>query len=409
MLFYNDNGDSMNMFEICLIDGILIVFPILIYLLYLSTNKKLKSKNLYYSLSLISSFYLVYRFNTNSLYTIVILNTLVVMSYIEDKYILSNVFGILIVILYSNYHYIWMLILIYIASLILYLFKHNKKNSNLIFVESFILISSFIYLAFLYKTSHIFNLNIIISYILTVNIAYKMNTLGNSILNTHMTYKELQNEKQIRLSLFKITHEIKNPIAVCKGYLDMMNTNDTIQVQKYIPIIKSEIDRLLGILQDYLLINKANMDLDIMDINMLLEETIEKINPMLEEKNINTELNLIDDEIFINGDYNRLSQVIINILKNSIEAIDNKNGIIKIDSSIKNNAYFITVEDNGCGMTRDVISKMKEPFYTTKRRGSGLGVSLIYDIVEAHHGTVDYKSEYGKGTKVTLEFPIYEN
>ena len=60
-------------------------------------------------------------------------------------------------------------------------------------------------------------------------------------------------------------------------------------------------------------------------------------------------------------------------------------------------------------MTKEVMEKMREPFYTTKKRGSGLGVSLIYEIVEAHNSKVEYYSTYGKGTKVVLEFPIYDN
>ena len=230
-----------------------------------------------------------------------------------------------------------------------------------------------------------------------------------NILKTNLTIKELTKEKEIRLSLFKITHEIKNPIAVCKGYLDMINVHDEKQVEKYIPIIKGEIQRLLSLLQDFLLINKSNLDLDIMDFNMLIEDTIDKLNPILDNNKIKLDLNIIDDEIFINGDYNRLSQVLLNILKNSIEAIPKtREGIIKLYSIIKNNKYIITIEDNGEGMTDEVLSKMKEPFYTTKKRGSGLGMSLIYEIVEAHNGKVNYESEYGKGTKVILEIPIYE-
>ena len=393
------------MFEICLIDSILILFPLVIYLLYLSTNKNLKCKNVYIILSLVSSFYLLYRFNINTISTVLILNSIIIISYIEDKYILANIFSLLIIILYRNYNHVWLLIFIYLIGILLNILNSKKKISNIVFLEIFVIISSFIYFIFSYKYNNYFSLNIIISYIIISNIIYQMNYLGKKILSTHMTYKELQNEKQVRLSLFKITHEIKNPIAVCKGYLDMMNTKDISQVEKYVPIIKSEIERLLGILQDYLLINKANMDLDIMDINMLVEDTLDKLKPMLDDKSINLDLDLIDDEVFINGDYNRLSQVLINIIKNSIEAIDN-GGLIKINSTIKNDNYFIVIEDNGCGMTSDIMSKMREPFYTTKHRGSGLGVSLIYDIVEAHHGTVDYKSEYGKGTKVTLTFSL---
>ena len=222
-----------------------------------------------------------------------------------------------------------------------------------------------------------------------------------------MTLKELETEKQIRLSLFKITHEIKNPIAVCKGYLDMINVKDTKQVERYVPILKSEIERLLSLLQDFLLINKSNLDLDIMDMNMLVEETTDKLKPLLEENNIKLDLNLIDDEIYINGDYNRLSQVLINIIKNSIEAIDNK-GKISIDSKIKNNKYYLTIKDNGCGMDKEVLSKLKEPFFTTKKRGSGLGCCLIHEIIEAHNAKINYTSEYNKGTTVNLVFSMYQ-
>ena len=252
-----------------------------------------------------------------------------------------------------------------------------------------------------------YEINFVISYIVITNIVCWMDYIGKKILKVHMNYKELQNEKQIRLSLFNITHEIKNPIAVCKGYLDMLNVDDEKKVKKYIPIIKSEIERLLSILQDFLLINKISMDLDIMDINILIEETIEKMHPLFKEKNISLNVDLIDDEVYINGDYNRLSQVLINILKNCIEAIESSDGLINIRCKIQNNNYYLIFEDNGCGMTKDIIKKMKDPFYTTKLRGSGLGVPLIYEIVNAHGGNVEYLSEYGKGTKVILTFPLY--
>ena len=231
--------------------------------------------------------------------------------------------------------------------------------------------------------------------------------VAKKVLKSHLSYKELQKEKQIRLSLFKITHEIKNPIAVIKGYLDMLDVKDKKQVEKYIPIIKSETDRILTILQDFLLINKMNLDLDIMDINMLIEDVIFKLEGVLKEKNVKLNLHLIDDEVYINGDYNRLSQVFINIIKNSIEAINNK-GKIDIKSKIVENKLEITITDDGVGISKDVINKIKEPFYTTKSRGSGLGVSLIYEIIEAHKGSVVYKSDYNVGTKVIIKLPIYE-
>jgi len=409
----------MNLFQIIFLDVVLLIFPILVYLLYLTTNKNItnKSKKLYLSLVLITSFFMLYNYgvDTPRLLPVLVLNSIVILSYLEDRYIIANILSILIIFIYSNFfNYTFILFTIYILISLLYLIRKKIKLNNLLFVNLSIIISSIVYFIWVYKfNNEFFNIemlkSIIVCYFFIVNIICLMYETGKKILETHLTYKELQQEKQIRLSLFKITHEIKNPIAVCKGYLDMINVKDTNQVERYVPIIKSEIERLLSLLQDFLLINKSNLDLDIMDFNMLIEDTIHKLDPLLKDNNINLNLNIIDDEIFINGDYNRLSQVLINIIKNSIEAIpDEHKGKINITTKIKDKKYYLTVEDNGVGMNKEVLTNIKKPFYTTKKRGSGLGVSLIYEIVEAHSGKIQYSSEYGKGTKVTIQLPIYE-
>ena len=222
-------------------------------------------------------------------------------------------------------------------------------------------------------------------------------------MKDYLDYKELKKEEQIRLSLFKITHEIKNPIAVCKCYLDMININDKKQVERFIPIIKGEIQRILILLEDFLNINRPTNNFDMMDVNMLVEDVVYKLNPMLECNKIEINTNLIDDEIYINGDYNRLNQMLLNIVKNSIESIKTT-GNINIKSNIKNREYILTIEDDGIGMNKEVLSKMKEPFYTTKENGTGLGMPLIYEIANSHHIKINYESKENFGTKVTLKF-----
>jgi len=405
----------MNIFSLVLLNVVLLLFPLLIYLIYLSTNKNInkKIKELYMSFALITSFFLIIELTNNKIITILMLNSIVLISYIEKKVMLANIFSIIILLLYRNdFNNVYFLLITYILSLLIYFIKDKIKLNDYIFIDIVGIFSSFIYLLWIY----LFNKNyfdiknviiIIISYIFIINITSLIYETSKKVLSINMTLKELEQEKQIRLSLFKITHEIKNPIAVCKGYLDMINTKDLKQVERYIPILKSEIDRLLSLLQDFLLINKSSLDLDIMDINMLIEETVDKLKPLLDENKIKLDLNLVDDEIFINGDYNRLSQVLINIIKNSIESINN-DGKITINSRLKNNKYYLTISDNGCGMNSEVLEKIKEPFFTTKKRGSGLGVSLIYEIIEAHNAKINYDSEYGKGTKVNLVFSMYQ-
>ena len=398
----------MNMFDNLMLDIILILFPILIYLVYLESNKNINknTKKMMLNLSIISSLFLIIKFSNDNYIMInyLVLSTLILISYLKDSYILAN---ILVLITLYIYNINTIFFIPYIFLILIYILKKIIKFSDYIFIDIFMLFESISLL--ITKKVTIQNIFIFLSIYLIIHIIYLLYKQSEKIIKYHLDYKELQKEKQIRLSLFKITHEIKNPIAVCKGYLDMLNITNEEQVRKYIPIIKSEIERLLGLLQDFMLVNQDNVELDIMDINLLLEEVINKLKPMLEERNIKFEKNLIDDEIYINGDYKRLSQVFINLIKNSIEAIPNeKRGLISIKNNINKNNLNIIIEDNGVGINKKIISKIKTPFYTTKVKGTGLGVSLSNEIIKAHKGNLKYHSEEGKYTKTIIDLPLYE-
>jgi len=230
---------------------------------------------------------------------------------------------------------------------------------------------------------------------------------GENIISFHMNLKDIEQEKQIRTTLFQITHEIKNPLAVCKGYLDMFNINNHEHTIKYIPIIKGEVKRALTILQDFLDLTKIKVDKSIMDINMLLEDITLSLTPLFKQYNITPKITITDEEVFINGDYDRLKQVIINVVKNSVEAIPKtKKGIIKLSTYYDKKYFKIIIEDNGCGMSEETLKKVKTPFYTTKTNGTGLGVSLSNEIVTNHEGKLEYTSVIKKGTKVTISLPF---
>ena len=363
----------MNIFKTLLFNMINILFPLFCYIIFLATNKTINKK---------------------------------------QKEIL---FDFLIIVLYaSKFNFIYLMIIPYILIFIIYKIKNRYNFKDFYFIDLFLIIHYIVLIFWLYfynldiynSMAFLDNIIIFLFYYMIVHIIYLLYTLGEKIINTNSDYKKLKNSAEIKMSLFKITHEIKNPIAVIKAYLDMMDINNKNKVKEYIPIIKSEIDRLLNLLQDFLLVNNSSINLDIMDINMLIEDVIKKERSLIENKNIKLKLNLIDDEIYINGDYNRLSQVLINIIKNSIEAIDNDNGIIKIKNIIKNNYINIIIEDNGYGISEKNLKMIKEPFYTTKNRGTGLGVSLSDEIVKAHNGILIYDSKEARGTKVTIKLPL---
>ena len=188
----------------------------------------------------------------------------------------------------------------------------------------------------------------------------------------------------------------------------MVDINNKDHGRKYIPIIRSEINRTLILLQDFLDRNHLKINKDILDINMLLSDVEEECRPLVNSKKINFISNIdYDEELYLDGDYERLKQVLVNIIKNSIEAIKVKDdSYIEINSDIINDKIHIVIEDNGEGIKKEDLKKIKEPFYTTKKDGTGLGVTLSFEIIKAHNGTITYKSVYHKWTKVEIVLPL---
>ena len=188
-----------------------------------------------------------------------------------------------------------------------------------------------------------------------------------------------------------------------------MYDSENKKTKDYIPIVKKEIDRTLTLLEDFLSMNHIKIQKEVIDLNVLLEDIEEHFKLILKEKNIHFECQTMDDEEYIYADYNRLLQVFINLIKNSVESFEKrKDRYLKITLKLHKKQVLISIEDNGIGMKEETLQKIKNPFFTTKTRGTGLGVSLSNQIIEAHEGHLEYDSVYGEGTTVKLDFPLYE-
>lgn len=378
------------------------IFPLMIFLIYeaYSENINNKKNNTILDFALLTCLYLVIRFkNYTDLYIIAVtIDGIIALMYLKKRNI-GAVIASLVGLLYFK-EYIIIFIIKYIFFLILsIIYKTDKK---------YFIISTFT----LCIICLIFSKQNIPYYLICYIITLIINLLflkAEKIIEINISYKEVMKEQKLRNSLFKISHEIKNPIAVVKGYLDMFDTNNIEHYKKYIPIIKNEINRTLDLLQDFSACSKIKLNKDIMDIGMLLEDIKEKFTLMFDNKNAELIIEEPDDEIFINGDYNRLNQVLVNMIKNSVEALDkNKESLIKIYTIETSNYINIIIEDNGVGISKENLKRISEPFFTTKQNGTGLGVNLSKEIIKSHGGTLEYDSAEGEGTKVTIKLPIYE-
>lgn len=410
----------MQLLNSLILNVILIIFPLLLYLFYMiyNTNLERKKNEFLFDIVLLTSLYLILKFGSNgSSIPLILFNAPLIIAYANKRNLSIIILSLLICSYYITFlnANVILIIIEYVLYYILYLVLNRKEFKWHLYIDYFIILKSLFMSTLVFSKGYLDNNDVntfVMIFILvatlyfTTYFAIDLFTKGKRMIRLHMNLKELEHEKQIKTSLFKITHEIKNPIAVCKGYLDMFDVDNLEHSRKYVPIIKDEISRVLVLLQDFLSISKVKLDCDIMDVNMMLEEVMLSLEPLLNDKNIKFINDIIDDEVYINGDYNRLSQVIINLIKNSIEAAKDEHSYIKINTQIKGKDYYISVEDNGIGIAKENLQHISDLFYTTKINGTGLGVSLSKEIVKAHAGSINYYSVEGQGTKVEIKIPL---
>lgn len=410
---------NFSIIENIILNLILILFPLLIYLVLVcncSNQISQKIKNILLNLALLSSLYLCLKYGIDDDNNKILLfcNIPIVIAYMKKHTISGILLSIInIAYCYITYDTLYLITIIkYISYLILSLCANKKRLSTGNFILSVAVLQGF-FLSFEYffietnillKDFIILLILVFIYYFTTFSILYLFKIV-DKVESLNNTIKMLEKDKVIKDALFKLTHEIKNPLAVCKGYLDMFNIDNKEKSIKYISIMKQEINRSLNIISDFVEFNKIKIVKEEIELNILLEDVYNSFKLLSSASNVKLIYKEQYDDIYLNGDYERLKQVIINLLKNSLESIEEK-GKIQIYSNIDNNYIEIIVEDNGKGMTEEVLEKLKEMFYTTKQNGTGLGVALSNEIIKAHNGELIYNSELNGGTKAIIRLPI---
>ena len=398
-----------------IVNIILIIFPILMYLFFTCYNSLTNNKTarIIFIITVFTSLYFSMTLTNHNPKYLILCNIPIIICYYKKEPLLAIIMSI-ITIIHSYYKYdinIIIPILKYLSYLIIYLILSNRKIFNTIYIKISAIIQgifiSFEYFLNIYKSipeiieAIVF---VLIIYLLTFFCLYLFE-LSSRVNNLYKMVNTIKEENKIKNALFKLTHEIKNPIAVCKGYLAMINLENTEKSNKYLNIIKSEIDRSLNVISDFMEYSKIKVKKEIFDLVMLLDDIIDSFSILVNNQNIKLTYHNIYEEIYLNGDYERLKQVFVNIIKNSFESI-NDSGIINIDLFCEEKSVVITISDNGIGMTEEELSNIKAMFYTTKKNGTGLGVALSNEIITAHNGTMEYLSKKNIGTKCIIKLPL---
>lgn len=203
-----------------------------------------------------------------------------------------------------------------------------------------------------------------------------------------------------------IAHEIRNPLTAIFGFLKLLRTSSQNNDQ-YFAIMESELKRIEFIVNELLVLSKPQVShaSKPMDILPLLDQVITLMNGQAALKNIEIVSAFSEPSIWIAGEANQLKQVFINLLKNAMEAMP-EGGIIRIHALSRNNEAFISVQDEGCGMTAEQIQALGKPFFTTKESGTGLGFMITHNIIHNHGGNISVQSALQEGTTFTVTLPV---
>ncbi|MCA1060389.1 HAMP domain-containing histidine kinase [Rossellomorea aquimaris] len=220
-------------------------------------------------------------------------------------------------------------------------------------------------------------------------------------------YEKMQVVSHLAASM---SHEVRNPLTTVKGFLQLINedpsniTNNKVLSE----VAVSEIDRATEVINQYLNFARPHPELEEeIAIRDEINRSKEIIMPLAVKKGIILKANILHHHSIM-GDPNKLQQVLINVMKNGLEAMES-GGTLRIFSYLEERKVIIVINDTGIGMTKEQLMRLGEPYFSMKgKNGTGLGMMTVFQLVEGMKGTIKVLSKPGKGTSVIMSFPTYQ-
>lgn len=229
------------------------------------------------------------------------------------------------------------------------------------------------------------------------------------------TEETIHSERLSALTLLAagVAHEIGNPLNSLHIHVQLLERKlrrvpDALrsELQNALEVAKGEIERLDSIVQQFLgAVRPAHLELSLQNINQLVRESLDFLRPEIDDRNIQIEQKLRADLPLVPADKTQIKQAFYNIIKNAFQAM-RSGGVLRVHTELEEPFVRVTFADTGGGISSKDMSKIFEPYFTTKAGGSGLGLLIVRRIVREHGGEIDLVSHDGKGVELTLRLPL---
>jgi PAS domain S-box-containing protein len=246
------------------------------------------------------------------------------------------------------------------------------------------------------------------------------------------TFEAIESERVQALTLLaaSVAHEIGNPLNALHIHLQLIErelkklkasrgskvedreqdarADSTRKLEQFLEVSKGEISRLDYIITQFLqAIRPAPLRLKMASLNDVVEKTLELLRPEIENRGVTVKTKLARNLTATPVDATQMQQVLVNLVKNAAQAMTN-GGTLLLQTGENADVVWLSVADTGGGIPQEQINRIFEPFYTTKKKGSGLGLMIVQRIVRAHDGKIELESHVGRGTTFRIWLPLHE-
>ena len=205
-----------------------------------------------------------------------------------------------------------------------------------------------------------------------------------------------------------LAHEVRNPLSTIQMSLEQLEDLEKREdYELFIDIIKRNTHRINSLITELLeSSHPGEIQFEKIDLHELLEETLTLVTDRIKLNGIQVTLESTSPDCVINANREKLKLAFLNVLVNAIEAVEPNVGRVDIKITCDEEFYRVTLSDNGCGIPRENIGSLFEPYFTSKKNGIGLGLATTLNIIKAHFGEIEVTSETNKGTVFTITLPV---